>query len=415
MNETQVTQNPFTARNPKDVMPNREYRSSVFSLLYNDPRKLLDLYNAMNHSSYTDADKLEIVTLSNALYIGMKNDKAFLLDYWLNLYEHQSTPNPNMPLRHLFYVVREYARLVDMSRLYRSSPMRLPTPRFVVFYNGKKRQPERQVLKLSHLFVQAEEDPMLELKVEFLNINAGYNEELKERCESLKEYCLFIERIHRYMDKGMSLNLSVEQAVEECICEGILKDFLIANRGEVIAMSILEFTFEDWVKVMQEEQEEILQGRREIAQGRKEVALGREEVAHGREEVAQGRQEVAQGRQELLLSQEKLILDRAEIARAQDKLKQKQNELELKQSELNQKLNDLNHGKEKLRREFDLLEEKRSAALIQGREEGLKALVLALQPLLPDGEAVYQAIITNEDFADCTREKVLSYYQALIP
>jgi len=240
----------------EDVTVNREYKSTVFAMLFDDQKKLLSLYNALNHSHYSNPEELEIVTLINAVYLGMKNDKAFVLDYWLNMYEHQSTPNPNMPLRHLFYVTREYGRLVELPVLYRRRPIKIPTPRFVVFYNGMDKQPERQMLKLSELYAQPEEEPMLELKVEFLNINAGYNEELKEACGSLREYCLFVERVRRYTFSEETLEKAVEQAVKECIEEGILKEFLIANRAEVMAMSILEFTLEDW-KALQEEEREL--------------------------------------------------------------------------------------------------------------------------------------------------------------
>ncbi len=238
-------------------VPNREYKSTVFSLLYNDKDKLLSLYNAMNHSDYQNPEEMQIVTLDNALYIGVKNDKAFVLDYWLNLYEHQSTVNANMPLRDLFYVAKEYAKVVDFSGIYRSSPLRIPTPRFVAFYNGIKKQPERQTLKLSDLYIQPEDDPMLELKVDVLNINAGYNLELKEACKSLAEYCIFVDKVREHMQqKNQSLERAINRAIEECICEDVLRDFLLSHREEVVAMSILEFTYEDWLKIVEEEKEE---------------------------------------------------------------------------------------------------------------------------------------------------------------
>lgn len=83
----------------KKVTANREYKSTIFSMLFKDKEKLLSLYNALNNSHYTDVDELEIVTLENAIYMTMKNDLAFILDCKLSLYEHQSTPNPNMPLK----------------------------------------------------------------------------------------------------------------------------------------------------------------------------------------------------------------------------------------------------------------------------------------------------------------------------
>lgn len=99
---------------------NRQYKSSVFAMLFKDKKELLSLYNALNHSHYTEEEKLEVVTLENAIYIymSMKNDLAFLLDNRLSLYEHQSTPNPNMPLRDLFYVSKEYEKMIEKKSLY---------------------------------------------------------------------------------------------------------------------------------------------------------------------------------------------------------------------------------------------------------------------------------------------------------
>ena len=134
---------------------NREYKSTMFCMIFQDKQQLLELYNAVNHSHYRDADALEIVTLENAIYMNMKNDLAFLIDMHLNLYEHQSTFNPNMPLRDLFYVAKEYQRLVEDASLYASSLVRIPAPRFVVFYNGReKKNGGRTVLSFGCLLHQ---------------------------------------------------------------------------------------------------------------------------------------------------------------------------------------------------------------------------------------------------------------------
>ena len=92
---------------------NRKYKDTVFRMLFSDRKNLLSLYNAINETSYTDATQLEIVTLENAIYMGMKNDLAFIINTNLFLYEHQSTYNPNMPLRDLFYISSEYQKMVD--------------------------------------------------------------------------------------------------------------------------------------------------------------------------------------------------------------------------------------------------------------------------------------------------------------
>ena len=115
---------------------NRKFKDTIFRMLFSEKEALLSLYNAVNGSNYTDADALEIVTLENAIYMGMKNDLAFILDMNLYLYEHQSTINPNIPLRDLFYIAAEYQRLVDKKSLYSSALQKIPNPHFIVFYNG---------------------------------------------------------------------------------------------------------------------------------------------------------------------------------------------------------------------------------------------------------------------------------------
>ena len=255
-----------------NVTANREYKSTVFAKLFKDKKKLLTLYNALNNSRYTNDDELEIVTLENAIYMSMKNDLAFILDCKLTLYEHQSTPNPNMPLRDLFYVSKEYEKLVNRDTLYSRHRIKIPAPHFVVFYNGVKPQPEKQILKLSDLYQIPEKEPKLELQVLMLNINDGNNEELKESCQVLKEYMQYVNRVREYVrKKGKTLNDAVELAVTECIKEGILEEFLRENRAEVIAMSIFEFDEERELKLIREDEY-----RHGLEKGREEgeLALG---------------------------------------------------------------------------------------------------------------------------------------------
>ena len=237
----------------ENVTINREYKSTVFSMLFADKTNLLSLYNALNESYYENPEALEIVTLENAIYMAMKNDNAFVFEKKLHLYEHQSTPNPNLPLRDLIYVTKEYEKLISKRTLYSSKAIKIPAPHFIVFYNGERKQPESQVLKLSDLYEIKEAEPMLELKVRFLNINKGCNEVLKRNCRILKEYMIFVERIRENI-RSLKLNAAdaVEKAVTECIQEGILRDFLIANRKEVVSMSIFEYDEEREIKLIRE-------------------------------------------------------------------------------------------------------------------------------------------------------------------
>ena len=191
-----------TVRASGSALPaRRDYKDTIFRRLFQDRENLLSLYNAVNRTSYTDAEALTVVTLENAVYMNMKNDVAFLLDNRLSLYEHQSIWNPNMPLRDLFYVSRTYQGLVKDETLYSSKRLRLPAPHFLVFYNGTEEWEERSVLKLSDSFEYVgtqKEEPNLELKILVLNINQGKNKELLELCRTLKEYMIFVDRIRLY-------------------------------------------------------------------------------------------------------------------------------------------------------------------------------------------------------------------------
>lgn len=208
------------------VTANREYKSTMFCMLFRNKKELLELYNAVNHSAYTDTEALQVVTLENAIYMNMKNDLAFLIDMHLNLYEHQSTLNPNMPLRDLFYVAKEYQKLVQNASIYASTLVRIPAPRFIVFYNGQATRPGQEVLRLSDAYYTREEAPELELKVTVLNINEGSNRELLADCKTLKEYMQYVECVRRYTSMpGMTLNEAVEKAVDECINKGSLGIF----------------------------------------------------------------------------------------------------------------------------------------------------------------------------------------------
>ena len=254
---------------------NQKYKDTVFRMLFSDKKNLLSLYNAINRTEYDDPEKLQTVTLENAIYMGMKNDLAFIIDMNLFLYEHQSTYNPNIPLRDLFYISAEYQKLVDRKSLYSSSLQKIPAPYFIVFYNGTEKQEEYWENSLSDAYENLNGEPKLELKVITLNINEGHNRELLEQCQTLREYAQYVTKVRKYA-KEMNLDEAVERTVNECIQEGILKDFLRANRNEVIAMSIIEYDKEEEEKKLRKAEYEagIQVGRQEgIQETKKEIAL----------------------------------------------------------------------------------------------------------------------------------------------
>lgn len=230
----------------------RNYKDTVFRMLFNDKKELLALYNAVNGTHYMDPEALQITTLESAIYMSMKNDLSFILDMRLDLYEHSSTVNPNIPLRDLIYVAKVLEELVIHKDLYARKLIRLPSPGFITFYNGREKQPERRESRLSDAYYVKGAEPSLELVVVQLNINPGYNEELKERCPTLKQYMDYVGRIRTY-EKEQPLAEAVERAVDECIREGILEDFLRKNKARVVSMSIYEYDEELHRKTLYEE------------------------------------------------------------------------------------------------------------------------------------------------------------------
>lgn len=217
-------------------------------MLFGDRERLLRLYNAISGKNYQDPEALEINTLENAIYMGMKNDLSFLIDDRLSLYEHQSTVNPNMPLRFLFYISDLYSGMTAEENLYGSKAAAIPTPCFVIFYNGAEPQPDRKILRLSDLYTVKTKEAQLELTAVLLNINRNHNRELMEACQDLKDYAEYVDRVRKYAGE-QPLSEAVECAITECIREGILKEFLEKNRAEVKKMSIYEYDQEKHIRM----------------------------------------------------------------------------------------------------------------------------------------------------------------------
>ena len=142
---------------------NREYKSDVFSMLLENPNNALQLYNALNQSNYTDPEMIEIRTLDKGVSLSVRNDSAFVLDSNLSIYEHQSTICPNMPVRCLIYFSNIIEKIVKGHNIYGKTLVKIPTPRFAIFYNGAEEQPEQYDLRLSDAFVHKVENPEIEL------------------------------------------------------------------------------------------------------------------------------------------------------------------------------------------------------------------------------------------------------------
>ena len=236
--------------------PKRQTKDILFRLVFgNDRQALLQLYNALHGTAYTDPHELQIVTLDNAIYISRKNDLAFLLAGSINMYEHQSTLNPNMPVRFLIYLAQEYQLLVESTdkSLYGSEMIPLPTPQCVVFYNGTADTPDEYELRLSSAFSNQDVEPAVEVVVNVININYGHNEHLMQGCGLLSQYAQFVAATREYANKYDNREEAMNAAIEYCIEHGILEDILRKHRSQVLGSLLEEFDEKKYAKTLREE------------------------------------------------------------------------------------------------------------------------------------------------------------------
>jgi hypothetical protein len=242
-------------------MINREHKDRLFKLIFGEEKNkgnLLDLYNAINNTDYDDVSQLQIMTIEDCIYMGMKNDISLLIDFWLSLYEQQSTWNPNIPVRGMFYFADLYEKYIAVNKLniYGSRLLKLPTPQYIVFYNGvdgKMDGRDEVKLRLSDAFGDKSVAGEFEWTATVKNINLGRNKELMEKCRPLMEYATLVDKIRRYKDELGSIEAAVERAVGECIKEGILADFLIGHKAEVMDVCLTEYDEAATQKAFKEE------------------------------------------------------------------------------------------------------------------------------------------------------------------
>ena len=172
----------------------------------------LDLYNALRGTNYTNPDALEINTIENVIYLTMRNDISFLVDSQMTLFEQQSTYNPNMPLRGLMYFAQLYQMHLSKSgkTLYHSKLVKIPNPKFIVFYNGGKETADVEYLRLSDAFETDNKNCDFEWTAEMININPGHNETLQKNCKALYNYTQYISRISENKKKGIKYSDAME-------------------------------------------------------------------------------------------------------------------------------------------------------------------------------------------------------------
>ena len=227
----------------ESVTINRTYKDRLFKIIFEDKKELLSLYNALTGKNYQNPDELEINTIDDVIYMHLKNDMSFILDDWQNLFEQQSTFNPNQPLRGFFYFADLYKVKYFGKKIYSTRLLKIPTPQYIVFYNGTTNMPDKKELRLSDAFQQPTEQPDIEVVAHMLNINYGHNKELMERCRKLKEYAQFIDIIRHYLKENehWSNEQAISKAIDDCIQNNILRDILQKERLRVMASILSEF------------------------------------------------------------------------------------------------------------------------------------------------------------------------------
>ncbi len=256
----------------------REHRDRMFIYLFGNPKYrefTLDLYNALNHSSYDNPEELEFNTLEDAVFVHMNNDCSFVIHNELHIFEQQSSWNPNMPLRELLYydeIIRRDIRKNNPRALHSSSKHRIPVPRFYVFYNGIKHQPLEEMLYLSDLFESADpsqiEKSSVNVTVKMININCEEgNRSLLESCRPLLEYSELMEMIRKEKE-SIGLENAIRKAIASVTEEWKIYRAVTEAGKEMEDMILAEFNQEAYEKGLREDGIKI--GKEE---GRKEAHL----------------------------------------------------------------------------------------------------------------------------------------------
>ena len=287
---------------------NQKYKSSLFSMLFDQPVKMLEIYNALSGRALPPDTLVMPATLEEALFMDRINDLAFVVDGRLVvLIEHQSTINKNMPLRMLIYLPRVYEKLLDNKSIYKIGLVKIPKPEFFVLYNGRDVYPDTTTLRLSNAFMDSPEEAafggMIELEVPVININRGHNSEMIQKSPILSGYVSFVAKVRELESTNLALTDTITEAVKYCVANGILVSTLSNISSEVLNMLTVEFKLEDAQRVWYEDglEQGIEQGiEKGIEQGieqgigigeeRKSIELAKKFLALGitPEQIAEG-------------------------------------------------------------------------------------------------------------------------------
>ena len=246
--------------NEHPTTENRKHKDSLFVDYFSKDRDwkqhFLSLYNALHGTDLqVETTRLERVNLEQVLYMDYYNDIAVMVnDQFIMMIEHQTTINPNMPLRLLEYVSRIYGNMIDSKSKFSTQLIPLAKPEFIVFYTGKENIPPETYLHLSDAFklnhIQNSE-LTLELVVKVCRINGKEPNQIVSQCSDLEQYVQFLKLIAKAKADGQVKPLT--RAIREAVRHNVLKDYLERKGGEVLSILMTEYDYATDIAVKQEE------------------------------------------------------------------------------------------------------------------------------------------------------------------
>jgi hypothetical protein len=250
----------ITFNGGQDAQPvSRQIKDGVFKLLFEIPENAAELYYALK-GVRCNPDEIEIITITTAISGKLKNDLAFVVrNRAMVVGEHMSSPYANMPVRFLMYTGQLYEKWIKMKGeikfLYGSKLYKIPTPEFVVFYNGTAQRPEKESLCLSSAFIEEADKRLgaLELEIPVYNINKGMNVELFKKSPMLRQYAEFIAKIRELIKLYDDYTQAVSEAANYCIANDILSNFLKKQGGKIVSILSMEYDEEIAKRVYGEE------------------------------------------------------------------------------------------------------------------------------------------------------------------
>lgn len=168
--------------------------------------------------------------------------------------------------------------------IYSSELLPLPTPRFVVFYNGDDTIPERSILKLSDSFEGKANDGCLEVEALLLDVNIGKNLELMKSCRYLQDYATFVGKVKEYRAQYTDLDTAIDHAIDYSIRHDIMKELLLKHRAEVARLIFREFDEAEYMRLVEKETENKIAAYKEQLSQKDELLLQKDEQLSQKDE-----------------------------------------------------------------------------------------------------------------------------------